>query len=133
MNANYNNILYIGKDTTLYDINAEENKVFYSYHDSLDPQADKIEDVEFKIIVDTSSSVQILYFPDFPDSLLGPQIQEWMDKNRRMVNAYPVYIWNSTDKITSIPVQGVTTATLQEAKDENGIWRPIQYAASCYC
>lgn len=140
MSNSYNFILYIGKDTTLYDINADENKVPYSYFyqplfiaDSLDTLANKIESVEFKIIIDTLSCVQIPFFPDIPENLPGPQIAEWTDKNRRMVNAYPVYIWNSTDKITSIPVQGVATETIQEAKDENGNWRPIEYWVSGFC
>lgn len=140
MNNAYNYILYIGKDSALYDINGEDVKVPYDYFyqplfigDSVDTLADKIENVTFKILVDTSSCVQIPFFPEIPENLPGPQIAGWIDKNRRMVNAYPVYIWNPTDKITSIPVQGVATEIIQEAKDGNGNWRPIEYWVSGFC
>ena len=140
MNNAYNYILYIGRDTTLYDINGDENKVPYHYFyqslfiaDSLDTFAGKIEDIPLKVLVDTLSSVQIPFYPDIPVNLPGSQIPEWVEKNRRMVNAYPVYIWNSTNKITSIPVQGVTTEIIQEAKDEKGNWLPIEYRVSGLC
>ncbi len=140
MNNSYNYILHIGKDTTLYDIHRHGNKVPYNYfYDSHpfierpDTMADKIESAPLKILVDTLSSVQIPFYPDIPEDLRGSQISEWIKKSRRMVNAYPVYIWNPTTKITSIPVQGVTTEIIQEAKDENGTWRPIEYWVSGLC
>ena len=140
MNNSYNYILYIGKDTTLYDINEDSNKVPYNYFyqplfiaDSLDSLAGQIENITFKILVDTASSVQIPFYPDVPKDVPGPQISEWTDKNRKMVNAYPVYIWNPTNKTTSIPVQGVATEIIQEAKDEKGNWRPIEFWLSGFC
>lgn len=140
MNDFYNYILYIGKDTTLYNVAEDESKVPYNYFyqplfvpDSLDSLAGQIADVPFKILVDTTSSVQIPFYPDVPTDLPGPQISEWIDKNQKMVNAYPVYICNPTDKTTSIPVQGVTTQIIQEARDEKGDWRPIEFWLSGFC
>jgi hypothetical protein len=140
MNNSYNYILYIGTDTTLYDINGDDDKVPYKYFyqplliaDSLDSLAEELENVSFKILVDTASSVQIPFYPDVPEDIPGPQISEWTDSNRKMVNAYPVYIWNPTDKTTSIPVQGVATEIIQEAKDEKGNWRPIEFWVSGFC
>lgn len=140
MKNSYNYILYIGTDTTLYDINSDDDKLPYDYFyqplftaDSLDSLAGQIQNITFKILVDTASSVQIPFYPEVPEDIPGPQISEWIDKNRKMVNAYPVYIWNPTDKTTSIPVEGVTTEMIQEAKDENGNWRPIEFRVSGFC
>lgn len=140
INNSYNYVLYIGKDTTLYDINGDEDKVPYQYFydpnpfiERPDTLADKIADVPLKVLVDTSSSVQIPFYPDLPENLAGSEIPEWTLKNRRMVEAYPVYIWNPTSKITSIPVEGVTTEMIQEAKDEKGNWRPIEYWVGGFC
>lgn len=140
MNNSYNYILYIGTDTTLYNINRDDEKVPYDYFyqplfiaDSLDSLAGQIENITFRILVDTASSVQIPFYPDVPEDLPGPQISEWTDKNRKMVNAYPVYIWNPTNETTSIPVQGVATELIQEAKDEKGNWRPIEFWVSGFC
>jgi hypothetical protein len=140
MNSSYNYILYIGKDTTLYDINGDKNTVPYEYFyqrsfnaKGVDTLADKIENVPLRVLIDTLSSVQIPFYPDIPKDIPGAQISEWAEKSRRMVTAYPVYIWNPTTKITSIPVQGVATEIIQEAKDKNGNWRPIEYWVSGFC
>lgn len=140
MNSSYSRVLYIGKDTTLYDIHRHGNQVPYNYFydphpfiERPDTMADKIESAPLKILVDTLSSVQITFYPDIPEDLPGSQFSEWVEKSRRMVNGYPVYIWNPTTKITSIPVQGVSTEIIQEAKDENGNWRPIEYRVSGFC
>jgi hypothetical protein len=140
MNNAYNYILYIGKDTTLYSMNNDESQVPYNYFyqplfipDGLDTLRGQIKNIDFKVFVDTSSSVLIPFYPDVPEDMPGPQISDWRDKNTKMVNAYPVYIWNPTSEITSIGVQGVTTEIIQEAKDEKGNWRPIEYWVSGFC
>lgn len=141
MNSTGNRILHIGKDTTLYNIHSTDNNVPYEYFyqpfvfivDHKDTLADRIKAIPFKILVDTTSSVNIPFYPEIPQDIPGDQISEWFDKNKKMVNAYPVYIWNPTDKITSIPVQGAVTEAIQEAKDEQGNWRPIEFWVSGFC
>lgn len=140
MLVSFNYILHIGKDSTLYDINQDENSVPYNYFyqplfipENVDTLAHLIKQVQFRVLVDTSSRVQIPFYPDIPNDIPGPQISNWIDEHRKMVNAYPVYIWNPSDKITTIPVEGVTTELIQEAKDENGEWRPIEYATNGFC
>jgi hypothetical protein len=60
-------------------------------------------------------------------------MSDWVRENKEHVAAYPVYIWNSTDSTTSIPMEGVETEMIQEAKDEKGNWRPIEYHIYGFC
>jgi hypothetical protein len=141
MSNAYNYILFLGNGAMLYDINDDRAELPYHYFyqphmipdDSIDTMRDKIVAVPFEILVDTVNLVQIPYYPDVPLDLPGPEIMNWIERHRLMVDAYPVYIWNATDQVTSIPVEGVTTQMIQEARDADGNWRPIEYRVGSYC
>jgi len=140
MNNAYNHIYYIGNSDRLYDIDGDNTKAPYDYFfdtslttDTTDQLGSKIKNVPLEVFVDTSSSMRMPFYPDIPEDLPGSQASEWMDKNKKIVSGYPVYIRNLTNEITSIPVTGVATEIIQEAKDENGNWRPIEFWLGGFC
>lgn len=140
MNSSYNYLIFIGKGDLLYNIEDEENndvpyEYFYQPLEGVNKwfTEKNLMDVPFKILVDTSNIVLISFFPDAPEDLDGDKIPDWISNNKKKVEAYPVYIWNPTNKTTSIPVTGVTTDIIQEAKDEKGNWKPIEFHVPSLC
>jgi hypothetical protein len=129
MYPGYNNILFIGKGNTLYNITAEETVPYdYFYQPAATDAPDtSLKHVSLKVFVDTLNTVPISFSPEAPEGLSVGAYTEWTVRNKRGVAGYPVYIWNSTAQITSIPVNGSATELIQEAKDEKGSWRPIEY------
>jgi hypothetical protein len=137
MNDGYNYILFIGNKDSIYSVDWDSQQLPYEY--AYQPLEDNgafrksLKEGMFKVTVDTSQGVLIPYYPDLPEGLPGSQITDWTVKNRKDALAFPVYIWNVSSETTSIPVEGVTTSVIQEAKDESGIWLPIEYHGNGFC
>lgn len=53
--------------------------------------------------------------------------EEWGKRPRNYIQAIPVFIYNSSRDTASIELQDGIIFMLQEAKDENGVWKPIEY------
>lgn len=54
------------------------------------------------------------------------KLKTWKD-NQTMVKGYPVYIVNPTNKTIRVEEQDGRLMIIQEAKDKNGNWRPIEF------
>ncbi|HEV8515790.1 MAG TPA: hypothetical protein VGQ59_21060 [Cyclobacteriaceae bacterium] len=137
MEGAHNHTAFLGKDTSIYDLALDSTNTIpyeYFFQAFTNPNAKEIEknifDAHLEIIVDTSNSIAISFYPD---DLPGDQITDWVNRNKENVVAYPVYIWNSTDITTSIPMQGSATEMIQEARDETGNWQPIEYFVYGFC
>jgi len=125
-----NYILFIGKGTTVYNVHSAAETVPYDYFyqpDETDAADTTIKHVALKVLIDTANTVKMPFWPEIPDGLQIGEYNQWKERNKRYVAAYPVYIWNSTRQITSIPVNGTMTEMIQEARDEKGVWKPIEY------
>jgi hypothetical protein len=61
------------------------------------------------------------------DSLVyQAKLKTWKD-NQTMVKGYPVYIVNPTNKTIRVEEQDGRLMIIQEAKDKNGNWKPIEF------
>lgn len=60
-------------------------------------------------------------------------IDEWEDREINFVEAYPVFIYNNSDSVINLTVQDGMISLIQEAKDEQGKWRPIEYWTYSWC
>lgn len=97
-------------------------------------------DSSFKVMVDTS---QVVSMPDYTDNSFvklqgGESIKEiyesktvflskYYKPSTKLVEAYPVLIENITDSVANIETQEGWIYMIQEAMDEKGKWRPIEY------
>lgn len=93
-----------------------------------------------QIVVDTS---QIMSIPDYTDNsfvnLHGGEtvkniyeseltfLSKYYKPSTKLVEAYPVLIENISDSVTNIETQEGWIYMIQEALDEQGNWRPIEY------
>ncbi|QLG44463.1 hypothetical protein [Costertonia aggregata] len=79
--------------------------------------------------------------PDFPgiDDIEVIQrktdsvFQTWLNGSPELVNAYPIFIRNSSNDSLHIDNQDGHLFMIQKAKDPNGIWRPIEYWTYSTC
>ncbi len=140
MGEAYNYIHFIGIDTVVYKVDKNKDSVNIPYNYIYNPfinrnfkKRKKVLSNQFLIYVDTTNLIEVPYYAKIPNSVEGIDIINWSDTHKKQVVAYPVYIINKLDKSTSIPVRGIATEMIQEAKNENGDWRPIEYRVRNFC
>ncbi|AZQ60795.1 hypothetical protein EI427_00780 [Flammeovirga pectinis] len=54
-------------------------------------------------------------------------------KSPKIVKGYRVWVANLTDSLLHIELQDGESMAIQEAQDENGNWRPIEYWVNSWC
>jgi hypothetical protein len=138
MGSAYNIILFLGKKDTLYDLKSDSKNVPYDYYcPFIGREHNKIKDLvknlPLKVFVDTSNFVNIHFFPEPPLHLKGEELSIWENENICLVTGYPVYIFNFNNNYTSVDTEGPTVSLLQEAKDDDGNWKPIEYRVPAMC
>lgn len=80
-----------------------------------------------QVFVDTENlmSIDLGCYEIFPPTFSNEDSPEL--KNTFLVQALNVYVVNSSDKTTHLDHQGARLIMIQEAKDELGAWRPIEF------
>ena len=75
------------------------------------------------------------YQPDpiFPYNDYEFTTEEWKERKNRFVQGYPVFLYNSSDSATFLVHQDGMIPMIQEAKDENGVWRAVEYWTYSWC
>jgi hypothetical protein len=125
MKSPINDILAIG-DKDLYQIHiTKEQPVRYAeptrYRDTL------LNKSGLKVIVDTiqNMSIDLGYYKVLPPPLTG-EIRSLI-KQTYLVQALNAFVVNLSENITHLDHQDARLIMIQEAKDELGIWRPIEF------
>ncbi|BDD09489.1 hypothetical protein FUAX_19210 [Fulvitalea axinellae] len=59
--------------------------------------------------------------------------EEWESRQAERVRANPVYVVNEGIDTVDVLVQDGSFRMIQEAKDKNGVWRPIEYWLNSKC
>jgi len=121
------NIDFFGDSTHLWNVNGYDTVNTYDYsseHSSINFKENlgKIStDDNILIIVDTSHILPIkCYFYDF-------YIYDSDFDSTALCEGFPVYIYNSTDSNDIENIIDYYLELIQEARDTNGVWRPINY------
>jgi len=136
-----NQLLYIGakKDSILISKNSLNINPYYSEFIEIDtiPKESK-----FELIADTKQKLSIdlenFSFPPPPVALKGNEyeidevktdsvFEIWKKRPRNYVNAYPVFIRNTSKDTIHIDNQDGALFLIQEAKNKIGEWKPIEY------
>lgn len=128
---------------------SKENKTLYMGNLVLNdnytmlPRDTIIPRMDLKVIVDTTYTISrkgIQYKNNTPTinpklivdeeserRLLGPYYEENRRLQKKWIECYPVLIYNKSKKAAVVGCQ-----MIQEAKDEQGVWRPIEFIAGSY-
>ena len=132
-------IHYLGKESQLYSIkddNASEAPYNFYYAEVLGDDPNRLADVrpaELLVLVDTINTLSISHYTELPMGLSLEALDKWSEENEKKVQAYPVYIWNVGKKTAKIEFEISSMDVVVEAKDDKGIWRPIEYLLHGYC
>jgi hypothetical protein len=129
---------YLGKDDTLYSLIDYNIKKPYKcflplISDENKSEKIKIKNLPLKIIIDTSNIIGINYSPIYELDSIGVKIPDDDNLQRIKVDGYPVYIINNNNVSTWINNQGCAVDLIQEAKDIDGSWRPIERHYYGFC
>ena len=104
--------------------------------------------INLKLVIDTNFVVTIdleKYSPPPPpvadenkpyeyDSIKTAEVyKKWNQRPRNYVQAFPTYILNCSNDTIFLDQQDLRVLMIQEAKDENGIWKPIEYWSFSSC
>ena len=126
MKTPINDILAIG-DKDLHQIKiSKEQPVRYNeparYRDTL------LHKSGLQILVDTNQimAIDLGYYEIPPPPPLNGENNSFT-KNTYLVQALNVYVVNSSEQITHVDHQDARLIMIQEAKDEFGNWRPIEF------
>lgn len=60
-------------------------------------------------------------------------LKQWKERPREFVQAFPIVIYNPTIDTICLGLQDGRVTMIQEAKDENGVWRPIEFWRYSWC
>lgn len=139
----------IGENIDVNDTTTRENVFIDDFNGSDTLYKSLREHDGLKLLVDNTKLVSVnLYqwafppfiFEDFLDGekpkskkqklidsiVYQAKLKTWKD-NQTMVKGYPVYIVNPTYKTIRVEEQDGRLMIIQEAKDKNGNWRPIEF------
>ncbi len=137
-----NNIEYIGYNGVLYNLRENGRSVPFEFYVrwSFPERREKYrtEGNQLEILVDEASQLGIRTYENLPEkhptNLTELQLAEWLDSHIVTVAAFPVYIINRSATTSSIRFfDGINSDMIQEAKDKNGNWRPIEYLTYGWC
>jgi hypothetical protein len=131
-------LLFLGKEGVLYDLRgpAPEAPYPYALHslDGGDPtMLDGAGTGTLFVFVDTT---HWLSQPFYPQRSLKMPVGLWGKKQKTVqeqVQAYPVYVWNRGTETAHISAEDGSINPRVEAKDAQGIWRPIDYQVHSDC
>lgn len=138
-----------GENIDVNDTTTRENVFIDDFNDSDTLYKSLREHDGLKLLVDNSKLVSVnLYqwafppflFEDIPDDerpkskkqiiidslVYQAKLKTWKD-HQTMVKGYPVYIVNPTNKTIRVEEQDGRLMIIQEAKDKNGNWKPIEF------
>jgi hypothetical protein len=134
-----NQFLGIGQiDNPSMDINEEiPATAYYSFTEHFIDRNDK----KFEVFIDTSQVLTIDEYQipdDFWDNL---SIEDYFTDYRSKIEkypllkfkSYPVFVINRSDFANSITIEDASMAMIYEAKNEYGIWKPIEYKTYSWC
>lgn len=154
MQDSYNKVKFIGTKNNLYELGNLYIIEPYNYiYNDLNPSEysfnEKMDAVDLEILIDTSNAIPLEYFGNYsiepiinrmildcdciPDSLKERISMAYRMTMENYIEGIPVYLYNSSNKNAILNTQGMTAFMLQEAKDTNGVWRPIEYQSYGFC
>jgi hypothetical protein len=137
-----NDIQYIGYNGILYNLREHDRSVPFEYYFrwSFPERREKYrtEGDQLEILVDEENQLGIRTYENLPEenpsNISEQQLGAWLDSHIVTVAAFPVYVINRSTKSSSIRFfDGGNSDMIQEAKDKNGNWRPIEYLTYGWC
>jgi hypothetical protein len=118
MQQTFYNPFLIGKGSKFYTLFSGGEEPPYTYINFMDDEAHgykgKIYETDIEIFTDTAQTISGRFL-DFDHP-----------KSDNSMEAIPVYLFNPSDKTTSVST-GSGFFMVQEAKNEQGEWKPIEY------
>jgi len=149
MKSPANNVIYIGVLSDTININKYDRYSFASYLDFFEYEDSSIIKDGLKILV-SKKQLLTIDLEDFsippPPALIennkefefdsietAKATNEWNKRPRDYVQAIPVFIFNATKDTVFLEQQDGSVIMIQEAKDENGVWKPIEFWRYSWC
>ncbi len=125
MKSPINDILAIG-DKDLNQIRITRDQPI-SYAEPARYKDTLINKSDLQIFVDTENlvTIDLGYYEILPPTFNNENSPE--KKNKDLVQALNVYVVNSSEKTAHLDHQSARLIMIQEAKDELGVWRPIEF------
>lgn len=149
MQVPVNDIIYIGYLTDTINLNKYDRYTYNNYLDFQDYEDSSIVKNGLKIFI---SNRQLLTI-DLEDFSIPPPptiikdsddfefdsvattktFNKWRERPRNYIQAFPVFIYNPSKDTVYLDQQDGRVIMIQEAKDENGVWKPIEFWRYSWC
>lgn len=145
-----NHVIYTGALTDTVNVNKYDRSTFTHYFlDQHEIEDSSVVKKSLKIYIphkqiltfdleNFSSPPSPIYLNDtknfaIDSSATEKALKKWKERPRNNVQSIPVCIHNTSNENTYLELQDAQIIMIQEAKDENGDWKPIEFWQHSWC